>query len=85
MRGTLDTIHLVSTWSVKNNMCFGQIKMSDKSNEITAIPKLLKLLDIEDATVTTDAMGTQYKIGDQIIEKKGNYILALKGNQGKSR
>lgn len=88
MRGTLDkangnpAIHLVSAWSVKNSMCFGQIKVSDKSNEITAIPKLLALLDIEDATVTTDAMGAQYKIGDQIVENKGNYLLALKGNQG---
>ena len=88
MRGTLDkangnpAIHLVSAWSVKNNMCFGQIKVSDKSNEITAIPKLLELLDIEDATITTDAMGTQYKIADQIVEKKGDYLLALKGNQG---
>lgn len=88
MRGTLDkangnpAIHLVSAWSVKNNMCFGQIKVSDKSNEITAIPKLLKLLDIEGATVTTDAMGTQYKIGEQIVEEKANYLLALKGNQG---
>jgi predicted transposase YbfD/YdcC len=88
MRGTLDkangnpAIHLVSAWSVKNNMCFGQIKVSDKSNEITAIPKLLKLIDIDGATVTTDAMGTQYKIGDQIVEAKGNYLLALKGSQG---
>jgi len=79
MRGTLDkangnpAIHLVSAWSVKNNMCFGQIKVSDKSNEITAIPKLLKLIDIEDATVTTDAMGTQYKIG----EKKKKEITFL--------
>jgi hypothetical protein len=62
MRGTLDkansnpAIHLVSAWSVKNNMCFGQIKVSDKSNEITAIPKLLKLIYIDDATDTTDAM-----------------------------
>jgi predicted transposase YbfD/YdcC len=75
-------IHLVSAWSEKNNMCFGQVKVSDKSNEITAIPKLLELLDIEGATVTTDAMGTQYKIGDQIVENKGNYLLALKGNKG---
>jgi predicted transposase YbfD/YdcC len=88
MRGTLDkannnpAIHLVSAWSVKNNMCFGQVKVSNKSNEITAIPKLLALLDIEGATITTDAMGTQYKIGDYIKEKKGDYLLALKGNQG---
>ena len=63
MRRTLDkangnpVIHLVSAWSVKNNLCFGQIKVSHKSNEITAIPKLLELLDIEGATITTDAMG----------------------------
>lgn len=88
MRRTLDktngipAIHLVSAWSVKNNLCFGQIKVSDKSNEITAIPKLLELLDIEGATITTDAMGAQFKIGEQIVEQKGNYVLALKGNQG---
>lgn len=88
MRGTLDkangnpAIHLVSAWSVKNNMCFGQVKVSDKSNEITAIPVLLDLLDIEGATITMDAMGTQYKIADKIIDKKADYILAMKGNQG---
>lgn len=88
MRGTLDrangnpAILLVSAWSVKNNMCFGQVKVSDKSNEITAIPKLLKLLDIEGATITTDAMGTQFKIAELIVDKKADYILALKGNQG---
>ena len=88
MRGTLDrakgspAAHLVSAGSVKNNMCFGQVKVSDKSNEITDTPKLLKLLDIEGATITTDAMGTQYKIADQIIKAKGDFILALKGNQG---
>lgn len=69
MRGTLDkannnpVIHLVSAWSVKNNMCFGQVKVSNKSNKITAIPKLLVLLDIDGATITTtDAMGTQYTL-----------------------
>ncbi|MCH9691200.1 MAG: ISAs1 family transposase [Gammaproteobacteria bacterium] len=88
MRRTLDkansnpAIHLVSAWSVKNNLCFGQVKVSDKSNEITAIPKLLELLDIEEATVTTDAMGCQHTIAEQIIDKKANYVLALKANQG---
>ena len=88
MRGTLDkangnpAIHLVNAWSVKNNLCFGQVKVSDKSNEITAIPTLLKLLDIEGATITTDAMGTQFKIADQIVDAKADYVLALKGNQG---
>lgn len=88
MRGTLDkakgnpAIHLVSAWSVKNNMCFGQVRVSDKSNEITAIPVLLDLLDIESSTVTMDAMGTQYKIANQIVDKKADYVLAMKGNQG---
>lgn len=88
MRRTLDkangrsAIHLVSAWSVNSNMCFGQVKVDDKSNEITAIPILLKLLDIEGSTVTTDAMGTQFKIADMIVAKKADYLLALKGNQG---
>ena len=88
MRRTLDkangnpAIHLVSAWSVKNNLCFGQVKVSDKSNEITAIPALIQLLDIEGATITTDAMGCQFSIGDQIVEAKADYVLALKGNQG---
>lgn len=88
MRGTLDkakgnpAIHLVSAWSVKNNLCFGQVKVSDKSNEITAIPALIKLLDIEGATITTDAMGCQHAIGELITEGKANFVFALKGNQG---
>ena len=88
MRGTLDkangnsAIHLVSAWPVNNRLCFGQVKVADKSNEITAIPLLLELLDIEHATLTTDAMGCQYKIGDSIVAKKGHYVFALKGSQG---
>lgn len=88
MRGTLDkangnsAIHLVSAWSVNNRLCFGQVKVADKSNEITAIPLLLELLDIEQATITTDAMGCQYKIADSIVAKEGHYVFALKGNQG---
>ncbi|MBC8946195.1 hypothetical protein Xind_02699 [Xenorhabdus indica] len=75
-------LHLVSAWSVANQLCFGQVKFSDKSNEITAIPKLLALLDIEGSTITIDAMGCQYKIADQIVENQADYVLALKGNQG---
>lgn len=88
MRGTLDkasgmsATHLVSAWSVENNFCLGQVKVADKSNEITAIPILLELLDIEGATVTTDAMGCQFKIGEQIVQKNADYVLGLKGNQG---
>jgi len=88
MRRTLDkafgmpATHLVCAWSVENNFCLGQVKVADKSNEITAIPILLELIDIKEATVTMDAMGCQYKIGDQIVENKGDYVLGLKGNQG---
>ena len=88
MRRTLDkasgasAIHLVSAWSAKNNLCFGQIKVSEKSNEITAIPLLLDLLDIKGATITMDAMGCQFAIADKIVESEGDYVLALKGNQG---
>ena len=88
MRRTLDkasgisATHLVSAWSVENNMCLGQVKVANKSNEITAIPVLLELLDIKDATVTMDAMGCQFNIGNKIVEKQGHYLLGLKGNQG---
>ncbi|MCG3469210.1 ISAs1 family transposase [Xenorhabdus bovienii] len=88
LRGTLDkangapALHLVSAWSVANQLCFGQVKVSDKSNEITAIPKLLALLDIGGSTITIDAMGCQYKIADQIVENQADYVLALKSNQG---
>ena len=87
MRRTLDkasgnpAIHIVSAWSVRNNLCFGLAKVADKSNKITAIPTLLKLLDVKGATITTDAMGCQYEIGDQIVSEDANYLLALKGNQ----
>lgn len=89
MRRTLDkvsgasAIHLVSAWSAKNNLCFGQIKVNEKSNEITAIPLLLDLLDIKGATITMDAMGCQFAIADKIVGSQADYVLALKGNQGK--
>lgn len=60
----------------------GQRKVSDKSNEITAIPMLLDILELKGATVTIDAMGCQKEIAEKIIKKQGNYVLALKGNQG---
>jgi len=88
MRRTLDkasgasAIHLVSAWSAKNNLCFGQVKVSEKSNEITAIPLLLDLLDIKGATITMDAMGCQFAIADKIVDAEADYVLALKGNQG---
>ena len=88
MRGTLDkasgasAIHLVSAWSVENGLCLGQEKVADKSNEVTAIPVLIELLNVEGATITTDAMGCQHKIGQQITEKNADYLFGLKGNQG---
>jgi len=75
-------IHMVSAWSDSNSMILGQEKVSSKSNEITAIPNLLALLDIKDCVVTIDAMGTQKEIAQQICIQGGDYILALKGNQG---
>ena len=63
-------------------MVFGQTKVDDKSNEITAIPKLLSMLDIRDCTITIDAMGCQKKMAQQIVGQGGHYILALKGNHG---
>ena len=75
-------VHLVSAWAHSNKLVLGQVKTSEKSNEITAIPELLNLLDIEGCIITIDAMGTPKKIAETIIEKKADYILALKGNQG---
>src|SRR6185437_14255661 len=60
----------------------GQLKTADKSNEITAIPELLNVLDIAGSTVTMDSMGCQTKIVETIIDKKANYLIGLKGNQG---
>lgn len=75
-------IHMVSAWAVKNRMVLGQVKTAEKSNEITAIPELLKMLDIETGVVTIDAMGCQKDIAAQITSQKGDYVLSLKGNQG---
>jgi predicted transposase YbfD/YdcC len=88
MRGSKDSfhekspIHLVSAWANSNQLVLGQVRTSEKSNEITAIPELLNILDIEGCIITIDAMGTQKKIAEAIIDKKAHYILALKGNQG---
>jgi len=74
-------IHMVSAWSVENQMVLGQVKTEEKSNEITAIPKLLNILAIKGCIITIDAMGCQRSIAEQIIDQKGDYLLALKGNQ----
>lgn len=88
VRRSLDTaskkaaIHMVSAWAQQNHLVLGQEKVDDKSNEITAIPKLLEQLDIAGAVVTIDAMGCQKKIAQQITHQGGDYVLSLKGNQG---
>jgi predicted transposase YbfD/YdcC len=73
-------IHMVSAWATKNRLVLGQTKVSDKSNEITAIPELLKVLTIEGNLVSIDAMGCQKEIAENIIEQEGDYVLALKKN-----
>jgi len=73
-------IQMVSAWARDNGMVLGQVKVDDKSNEITAIPTLLQLLDLEGCIVTIDAMGCQKEIAEAIVEGGGDYVLALKGN-----
>ena len=75
-------IHMVSAWANTAGITLGQIKVNEKSNEITAIPELLELLELEGCVVTIDAMGTQKKIAKKIASKNADYMLALKGNQG---
>jgi predicted transposase YbfD/YdcC len=75
-------IHMVSAWASANRLVLGQLKTDEKSNEIRAIPELLKLLVIEGCIVTIDAMGCQTEIAQLIIEGQADYVLALKGNQG---
>jgi len=88
IRRSLDTandkaaIHMVSAWCAANQMVLGQLATDAKSNEITAIPELLKLLDLSGAVVTIDAAGCQKKIVERIVEQGGDYVLGLKGNQG---
>jgi DDE_Tnp_1-associated/Transposase DDE domain len=74
-------IYMVSAWATQNQLVLGQTKVADKSNEITAIPELLQLLDIADCSVTVDAIGTQAEIAETIVNG-GDYLLAVKENQG---
>ncbi len=74
-------IHMVSAWAAENRLVLGQVKVDEKSNEITAIPELLKVLALNGCIVTLDAMGTQKTIAKQIIDQGADYILSLKGNQ----
>lgn len=74
-------IHMVSAWASVNNIALGQVKVTEKSNEITAIPTLIESLAIEGAVITIDAMGCQKKIAKCIVDRKAHYVLALKDNQ----
>jgi len=76
-------IHMVSAWAGANGIVLGQRKTEEKSNEITAIPELLKLLEIRGCIVTIDAMGCQKHIAEVIIDKGADYVFSLKGNQGR--
>lgn len=88
LRRSMDTassraaIHMVSAWATQNQLVLGQQKVDDKSNEITAIPKLLMKLNITGTVVTMDAMGCQTKVAEQIVDQGADYLLSLKGNQG---
>jgi predicted transposase YbfD/YdcC len=77
----LGALHAVSVWASEYGLSLGQVATEEKSNEITAIPLLLKLVDIRGAIITIDAMGTQTTIAEQIIDGQADYVLALKGNQ----
>lgn len=84
-KGASAAVHMVSAFAARQRLVLGQIKVADKANEIVAIPQLLALLEIEGAIVTIDAMGCQRDIAAQILARKADYILALKGNQGTLR
>jgi predicted transposase YbfD/YdcC len=84
-KGAKAPIHMISAFAARQRLVLGQLKVAEKSNEITAIPKLLELLEIEGAIVTIDAMGCQRPIAQKVIDKKADYVLALKGNQGTLR
>jgi predicted transposase YbfD/YdcC len=77
----LGALHSVSVWASEYGLSLGQVACAEKSNEITAIPVLLKLVDIKGAIITIDAMGTQKAIAAQIVDQEADYLLALKGNQ----
>ncbi|MDQ3252528.1 MAG: ISAs1 family transposase [Acidobacteriota bacterium] len=89
LRGTFErttnklALRMVSAWATRNSLVLGQVKTQEKSNEITAIPRLLSILEIEGCIVTIDAMGCQKDIVEQIVEQKADYCISLKGNQGR--
>jgi predicted transposase YbfD/YdcC len=74
-------LHMISAWASGNGLALGHLKVDGKSNEITALPELLRLLDVKDRVVTMDAMGCQRALARQITEQEGDYVFCLKGNQ----
>ena len=79
--GAKSALHMVSAWATANKISLGQVAVAEKSNEITAIPELLGLLELQGAVVTIDAMGCQTEIAEKIVEKQADYVPAVKGNQ----
>src|SRR6202158_1274562 len=84
-KGSKEPIHMLSAFAASQRLVMGQVAVAEKSNEIVAIPALLDMMAIEGAVVTIDAMGCQRSIARKIIDKKADYIIALKGNQGTLR
>jgi predicted transposase YbfD/YdcC len=84
-KGAKAPIHMVSAFAARQRLVLGQVKVAEKTNEIVAIPALLDMMAIEGAIVTIDAMGCQRQIAEKIVDKKADYVLALKGNQGTLR
>jgi predicted transposase YbfD/YdcC len=74
-------LHLVSAWATEANLTLGQVAVEENSNEITAIPRLLEMLDLHGALVTIDAMGCQKEIARKVGERGGDYVLTVKDNQ----
>lgn len=84
-KGKKEFVHMVSAWATENHLSLGQRKVDNKSNEITAIPKLLEVLHLKGCIVTIDAIGCQKDIAEQIIDQEADYVLALKDNQASLR
>src|SRR5262249_5287374 len=80
-KGGHNPLHLVQAWATENHLCLRQVACQEKSNDITALPELLELLDLKGALVRIDAMGCQKKIAAKVVEQGGDYVLPVKGNQ----
>ena len=82
-KGGKGALHMVSAWATENSLVLGQRQTEAKSNEVSAIPDLLRLLDVSGCIVSIDAMGRQKEIAQTILEREADYVLAVKGNQGR--